>query len=78
MITYRTDTLLFVQPHIFQALAERWRNKSSTAKLPYYHALGNAYQFIPFRFKKVLSMTSPVLAYQLQELHKLGFDLSQH
>lgn len=78
MITYRTDTLLFVPPYIFEALARRWRDKTSTTRLPIYYTLGNSYQFIPFKSKKVLAMTSSILAYQLQELHKLGFNLSQH
>lgn len=77
MITYRTDNLLFVPPHIFDALARRWRHKNSTPILPIYLMLGNSYIFIPFKSKKVLPITSNVLAYQIQELHKLGFKLSQ-
>ena len=73
MITYRTDNLLFIPPHIFDALARQ----KFTTRLLICHVLGNPYRFIPFKSKKVLPITSNVLAYQIQELHKLGFKLSQ-
>ena len=65
MITYRTDNLLFVPPYIFDALARRWRHKNSTTKIPIYHMLGKSYRLIPFKSKKLLPITSNVLAYQI-------------